>query len=175
MKKILIIDTGGTFNKVYNPITGDLDIEKEGNALKSIAKNWLVAFKKLNIIGKDSLDMTQQDREEILQAIKKTDFKSVIVIHGTDTIDKTAQYLADAKLNREIVLTGAMVPFSINPIEATANLALAYGYLQRLDQDGIYIALNGIVNIYNRVIKNREKGKFEEATVYKNKIQSLAI
>ena len=170
MKKILIIDTGGTFNKVYNPLTGSLDIEKEGKALKSIAKEWLIELKSLNIIGKDSLDMTQNDREKILQTIKKSNFKRIIIVHGTDTIDKTAKHLAEAKLNREIILTGAMVPFSINPIEATANLALAYGYLQILDQNGIYIALNGTVDTYDKVIKNRKKGKFERATVYENKI-----
>jgi L-asparaginase len=166
----LIIDTGGTFNKVYNPLTGSLDIEKSGEAIDTIAKNWLVEFEVINIIGKDSLDMIESDREEILQTIKKSTFNSVIIIHGTDTIDKTAKYLAKAKLGREIILTGAMVPFSINPIEATANLALAYGYIERLDREGVYIALNGSVNLYNRVIKNREKGKFEETTVYKNKI-----
>ena len=170
MKKILIIDTGGTFNKVYNPLTGSLDIEKSGEAIDTIAKNWLVEFEVINIIGKDSLDMIESDREEILQTIKKSTFNSVIIIHGTDTIDKTAKYLAKAKLGKEIILTGAMVPFSINPIEATANLALAYGYIERLDREGVYIALNGSVNRYNRVIKNREKGKFEETTVYKNKI-----
>jgi L-asparaginase len=170
VKKILIIDTGGTFNKVYKPLTGSLDIEKSGEAIDTIAKNWLVEFEVINIIGKDSLDMIESDREEILQTIKKSTFNSVIIIHGTDTIDKTAKYLAKAKLGREIILTGAMVPFSINPIEATANLALAYGYIERLDREGVYIALNGSVNLYNRVIKNREKGKFEETTVYKNKI-----
>jgi len=170
VKKILIIDTGGTFNKIYNPLTGSLDIEKDGTALTNIAKEWLVELEAINIIGKDSLDMTPNDREEILQTIKKSNFRSIIVIHGTDTIDKTALYLANAKLNREIILTGAMVPFSINPIEATANLALAYGYMQRLEQQGIYIALNGIVDGYERVIKNREKGKFEGSTVYENKI-----
>ena len=170
MKKILIIDTGGTFNKVYNPLTGDLDIEKSGKASRDIAKEWLVKLEVINIISKDSLEMTQEDREEIAETIKSSSFRSIIVIHGTDTIDKTATYLDRAKLDREILLTGAMVPFSINPIEATANLALAYGYLQGLEQNGIYIALNGIVNSYEKVVKNREKGKFEEATVYKNKI-----
>ena len=170
MKKILIIDTGGTFNKVYNPITGNLDIEKEGSAIKSIANSWIVELRTQIIIGKDSLDMVQSDREEILQTIKSSNFKSIIVVHGTDTIDKTAKYLDNAKLDREIILTGAMVPFSINPIEASANLALAYGYLQRLDQNGIYIALNGIVGLFNRVKKNRKEGKFEVTTVYKNKI-----
>ena len=170
MKEILIIDTGGTFNKIYNPLTGSLDIENSGSALKSIAKNWLVELEIINIIGKDSLDMRREEREEILQTIKKSHFKSIIVIHGTDTIDKTAQYLAKAELDIEIILTGSMVPFSINPIEATANLASAYGFLQKLEQKGVYIALNAIINLHNRVEKNREKGKFEETTVYENKL-----
>ncbi|HHD75784.1 MAG TPA: asparaginase, partial [Campylobacterales bacterium] len=57
MKKILIINTGGTFNKVYNPITGQLDIERTGKALNAIASAWLTQFKTINIISKDSLDM----------------------------------------------------------------------------------------------------------------------
>nr|WP_223157459.1 asparaginase domain-containing protein [Sulfurovum sp. bin170] len=165
----MIIDTGGTFNKVYNPITGDLDIDTTGVAIKSITKNWLIELTFINIIGKDSLDMVDNDREKILQTIQSSNCKSIIVIHGTDTIDKTAQYLLNVKMDREIILTGAMVPFSINPIEATANLTSAYGYLQKLEQNGLYIALNGIINFYNRVKKNREKGKFEETMVYKNK------
>ena len=67
MKKILIINTGGTFNKVYNPLSGNLDIEPTGKAIKSIAKHWLSKLKIKNIIGKDSLEMTQKDRELIAQ------------------------------------------------------------------------------------------------------------
>ncbi len=161
MKKILIINTGGTFNKVYNPLTGNLDIEPNGNAIKSIAKHWLSNFKIINIIGKDSLDMNDSDRDYIIETIKKCNEKSIIVIHGTDTIDKTAQYLDQAQLNKEIILTGAMVPYSINPIEATANLASAYGYINSINKNGVYIAMNGIIKDYRGVIKNKEKGYFE--------------
>ena len=161
MQKILIISTGGTFNKIYNPITGELDIDKNSKALKDIAKNWLTQFEIVNIIGKDSLDMIDSDREEILKIIKSSTYKKIIVIHGTDTIDITAQYLYSGKLNKTIVLTGAMVPFSINPIEATANLASAYGYIQSLNQNHIFIVMNGLMNSYDKVIKNREKGYFE--------------
>lgn len=163
MKKILIINTGGTFNKVYNPITGELDIDKEGIALKEISKLWLNRFEIINIIGKDSLDMTDEDREEILKIIKESSKKRVIVVHGTDTIDITAQYLEDAKLNRKIVLTGAMVPFSINPIEATANFSSAYGYILKVNQKGVHIAMNGKVKNHKRVTKNKEKGYFEKS------------
>jgi L-asparaginase len=114
MKKILIINTGGTFNKIYNPITGELDIDTKNNALKSISQAWLIEFNTLNIIGKDSLEMTQKDREEILYHIKQSSYQEIIIVHGTDTMDQTAKYLAEAKLNKRIVLTGSMVPFSIN-------------------------------------------------------------
>ena len=161
MKKILIIHTGGTFNKIYNPLTGNLDIDKEGKALKEIERFWLNRFEIINIIGKDSLEMTKQDRAEILKAIKNSNEKRVIIIHGTDTMDKTANYLAKAKLDKKIVLTGAMVPYSINPVEATANFSSAYGYVLGINQKGVHISMNGRIKNHKRVIKNKEKGYFE--------------
>jgi L-asparaginase len=161
MKKILVINTGGTFNKIYNPLTGNLDIDKKGKALKEIEKFWLNTFKIINIIGKDSLDMTKQDRAEILKVIRNSSEKRVIIIHGTDTMDKTANYLAKAKLNKKIVLTGAMVPYSINPVEATANFSSAYGYLLGINKKGVHISMNGRIKNHKRVIKNKEKGYFE--------------
>ncbi len=161
MQKILIINTGGTFNKIYNPINGDLEIDKSGLAVETIAKYWLTKFKVINIIGKDSLDMNDSDRKKILKTIKKSKYKRVIIIHGTDTIDKTASYLNLANLNKKIILTGAMKPFSINPIEATANLSSAYGYLLQLKENGLFIAMNSKIDLYSRVIKNRGKGYFE--------------
>ncbi len=162
MKKILIINTGGTFNKVYNPLTGNLDIDSHGDALKSIAEHWLRDFKMINIIGKDSLDINEKDRELMVRTIKEHKEQTIMIVHGTDTIDKTAHHLDLAQLNREIILTAAMVPYSINPIEATANFASAYGYINAVDKRAVYIAMNGVIKDYKRVIKNKEKGYFEE-------------
>ena len=163
MKKILIINTGGTFNKIYNPLTGNLDIEPTGNAINAISKAWLTPLKLKNIIGKDSLDMTDRDREVILQEIQNSQEKNIIIVHGTDTMDKTAQYLNNAKLKKKIVLTGAMVPYAINPIESTSNLASSYGFIQGVQGFGIYISMNGIIKDYKRVVKNKEKGYFEKS------------
>ncbi|CAA6827383.1 MAG: asparaginase [uncultured Sulfurovum sp.] len=163
MKKILIINTGGTFNKVYNPLTGDLEIEARGSAIKSIAKAWLTNFKILNIIGKDSLEMTQEDREIIVNKIQKVKEKNIIIVHGTDTMDKTAKHLALSKLNKKIILTGAMVPYSINPTESTSNLCSSYGYIQALKEKGVFISMNGVIKDYKRVVKNKEKGYFEKS------------
>ena len=82
------------------------------------------------------------------------------MVHGTDTMDVTAEYLAEGELDKCIVLTGAMIPYSIDPVEATANLASAYGYLQALEKDGVYIAMNGALDTYSKVKKNRKKGCF---------------
>ena len=161
MKKIIVVNTGGTFNKVYNPLTGNLEIETTGNALKEITKHWLKALKIINIIEKDSLDINDKDRELLVQTINKQTEQTIIIIHGTDTIDKTAQYLNAADLKKEIILTGAMVPYSINPIEATANIASAYGYINAVNKNGIYISMNGVIKDYMSVIKNKEKGYFE--------------
>jgi len=163
MKKILIINTGGTFNKVYNPLTGNLDIEPKGKAIRSIAKAWLTKFKIKNIIGKDSLEMTNEDRKDIIKTIQESDRKNIIIVHGTDTMNITASYLEKANLKKKIILTGAMVPYAIDSIEATANLCSAYGFLENVDKNGVYISMNGIIQDYKRAIKNKEKGYFEES------------
>jgi len=161
MKKIVVINTGGTFNKIYNPITGYLEIDKQGKALQEIEKFWINNFKVINIIGKDSLDIDEKDRAEILETVKACSEKRVIIVHGTDTIDKTAFFLDNAQLGKKIILTGSMVPYSLNPIEATANFASAYGYILGVNQKGVHISMNGRIKNYKRVIKNKEKGYFE--------------
>jgi len=160
MNNILILNTGGTFNKIYNPIKGTLDIDSSNLALKQIEKSWLCKLNYTSIINKDSLDFTNSDREELANFIATSKYKKIVVIHGTDTIDLSAEVVNFANLNKTIVFTGAMVPFSINPTEATANLSLALGYIKQA-QNGVYIALNGVVDRYDKVIKNRELGKFE--------------
>ena len=160
MDKILLISTGGTFNKVYNPKNGKLIIDKTSNAVKKIASHWLCEFDMINLIGKDSLEMDNHDRLELLATISQSEYKKIIIIHGTDTMALTAKYLDDAELEKHIILTGAMVPYAINPVEATANLASAFGYLQTLNNNGIYIVMNGIFGSYAKIKKDRKKGKF---------------
>jgi len=160
MRKIVIISTGGTFNKVYDPLNGELVIDEKSKALEEIASKWLCKFEIINITGKDSLHITNQDRLLLLATINHSEYDDIIVIHGTDTMDSTAKYLTDAEIDKRIVLTGAMVPYSIDPVEATANLASAFGYLQTLTDDGIYITMNGLYGSYNKIIKDKKNAKF---------------
>ena len=160
MKKVLFINTGGTFNKIYDPIKGVLVIEKNSLALKDIASKWLCDFEILNILGKDSLDINARDRLELLATITQSDYENIIIIHGTDTMELTAQYLDDSDLEKNIIMTGAMVPYAIEPTEATANLASSVGYMQAINNHGIYIVMNGVFGLYNEVKKDRQNGKF---------------
>ncbi len=162
MKSILLISTGGTFNKQYNSISGKLEIDTKSSSLVEIGKKWNCAFEVVNIIGKDSLDINNSDRLLLLATINLCKHKKIIIIHGTDTMDTTAEFLSNSRLDRSIILTGAMVPYSIDPVEATANLSSAFAYLQLLDESGIYIAMNGFIGPYDTIIKDRTAGKFIE-------------
>jgi L-asparaginase len=160
VEDILIISTGGTFNKIYNPCTGELEVDAEAQALKQITDKWLCRFKFETIIGKDSLDMDDNDRQRLARMVGEAPQNKIIVIHGTDTMDQSAQKIASENMDKAVVLTGAMMPYSIDPTEATANLASAIGFIASTHPNGVYIAMNGVLGSYDKVAKDREKGRF---------------
>jgi len=162
MEKILIINTGGTFNKRYNPLKGELEVPQDGIAVESILRYcYNTSYELINLVHKDSLDMNEEDRELIAKTIEQSSHTKVLIIHGTDTMDVTATFLALHVKGRIITLTGAMVPFSIDGIEATANLMMALGDLLHQETVGVYIAMHGMVSQHSKIYKNRQKGIFE--------------
>ena len=161
--KITVINTGGTFNKRYNPISGELEVPKDSLGLDEIISYcYNIDFDVLNIISKDSLEMNDDDRELIVKNIQDSKNENIIIVHGTDTMDLTAKYLDEKIKDKTIVLTGAMLPISINKVEATLNFASAIGFLNSNCENGIYISMHGSVKNYKKLIKNREIGKFLE-------------
>ena len=164
MKTILLLSTGGTFNKVYNRINGELEIDNKASAIQLIQKKWLSNYPYDTIINKDSLEFTSKDREILKNYIINSPYSKIIVIHGTDTMHLSAQVVAEANSDKCIIFTGAMVPFSIDPIEATANLSSAIGYLHALHTPSLSIALNGKIAEYSHIQKNRKEGYFEYVT-----------
>ena len=161
--KITVINTGGTFNKRYNPLTGELEVPKDSLALDEIISYcYNIDFDVLNVISKDSLDMSDADREFIVKTIKNCKNENIIIVHGTDTIDLTASFIDENIKDKTIVLTGAMLPISINKVEATLNFASAIGFLNSNCENGIYISMHGSVKNYKKLVKNREIGKFLE-------------
>jgi len=159
---IHFINTGGTFNKRYNSVKGILEVPSDYKAILKILKSSLFnqQYKITQIISKDSLEFTNKDRELLLETIKNIKEDKIIIIHGTDTMKKSAKFVSKIK-DKTIVFCGAMKPFEIDNIEATANLFLAIGFIKNAKK-GIYIAMNGVVNNYKNVEKNYEKGFFYE-------------
>lgn len=162
--KILIINTGGTFNKQYNLLNGKLEINKNNLIIENILNNIYYTNIKPKIqemIYKDSLDILEQDRKELVKVIKKSKYKNIVIVHGTDTMDKTAIYLNKKIKNKKIVLVGAMQPFELEPIESTASLMMAIGFLNTDVKNNIYISMSGIIAKHNKIKKNYKKGLFE--------------
>ena len=162
MKDILIINTGGTFNKRYNPLKGELEVPADGVALKAILQFFPnLSYELKNIIHKDSLDILDSDRQELANLINNSLQRKILILHGTDTKDKTAEFLESSINDKCIVLTGAMVPFSIDGIEATANFSMALGTLLQEPKNGVFIAMHGLVEEHSKVFKNRAMGIFQ--------------
>lgn len=157
---MLILNTGGTFNKRYDSKSGELIVPADNAAIDSIISVFSNPMAVVGLLYKDSLEMTRDDRELLAKTIIQCDEKFIIIVHGTDTMDLSAQHLSQLALEKVIVFTGAMVPFSIDTIEATANLSMAIGYARNAS-NGVYIVMQGVCGSYDKVIKNRELGQFE--------------
>lgn len=159
--KITVLNTGGTFNKRYNPISGQLEVPSDNIALDKIVKSCFnIEFEIKNIVSKDSLDFTQEDRELILQNIINSKNDKIIIIHGTDTVDLTAKFIEDKIENKKVVFTGAMVPMSIDEVEATMNFSQAIGFLNAPIKNGIYLSMHGSVIEHSKLKKDRSVGQF---------------
>ncbi len=157
---IRIIITGGTFDKRYDEIEGQLTFKKSHlpQILRQARVTVPVALERNQLI--DSLYMTDDDRRRILEACHKAGERQIVIIHGTDTMVETARLLGEAQLDQTIVLTGAMVPYRVFDSDALFNLGFSLGVVQLLPA-GVYVAMNGRFFPYEKVHKNRQKGIFE--------------
>ena len=156
--KILV--TGGTFDKEYDEITGKLYFKE--THMKEILKlgrsQANVCVKKLMLM--DSLDMKSADREIILKNCKNAKEKQIVVTHGTDTMTRTARVIDRGRLNKTIVLTGAMIPYKFGSSDGLFNLGGAIAYASTSIQ--VVFAMNGRCFKWNKVKKNKSTGVFEE-------------
>ena len=110
---------------------------------------------------KDSIYMTDRDREKILQSCKDCKEDKIIITHGTDTMVDTAKLLGIKIKNKTIVLTGALYPEIVRESDAVFNLGGAIAGVQALGK-GVYIIIDGRVFTWNNVRKNKRKGIFEK-------------
>ena len=158
---IRIFITGGTFDKEYNEITGQLFFKDTHmpELLKLGRSRIDVDIRTLMMI--DSLEMTDSDRELIARHCREADEAQIIITHGTDTMAATAALLAQLVQNKTIVLTGAMIPYMFGSSDGLFNLGSALAFVQTLPA-GVYVAMNGRYFKAGNVRKNRQTGAFEE-------------
>lgn len=158
---VRILITGGTFDKEYDEIKGKLFFDKTHiKELLDLGRCKLeVNISTLMLI--DSLIMTNQDRLRIKNSCKEVYEKQIVITHGTDTMTKTAKILAKEKLDKTIVLTGAMIPYDFGSSDGLFNVGSALAFSQALPS-GVYIAMNGKYFQWDSVEKNRGTGIFEK-------------
>lgn len=165
--QIKILITGGTFDKEYDEIAGRLFFKDTHlpEMLKLGRCGLDVQLRTVMMI--DSLEMTDSDRQLILDQCKKSSEDKIVITHGTDTMVETAQLLANGIQGKTIVLTGAMIPYAFGSSDGLFNLGSALSFVQALPH-GVYIAMNGKCFSWDNVQKNRERGEFEEKIGSKN-------
>ena len=156
-----IMNTGGTFNKRYNPLNGRLEVPFDNEAVESIVASFSYDVAIAGMIYKDSLQMEQSDRDQLAAILKADDEEVFVVVHGTDTMDLTARTLSEHLDDRVVVLVGSMVPYSIDHTEASLNLGMALGFAATQPPAGVYICMSGIIAPHDRIRKNRTEGRFE--------------
>lgn len=158
---IRLFVTGGTFDKEYDEIRGELYFKDTHlNEMLALGRSKLdVEVRTLMMI--DSLEMTEEDRKLIVEQCRKAKERYIVITHGTDTMEVTARALGEAALaDKTIVLTGAMIPFAFGSSDGLFNLGSALAFVQALPT-GVYVAMNGRYFTWDRVHKNRERGEFE--------------
>jgi L-asparaginase len=158
---IRIFITGGTFDKEYNELTGELFFKDSHlpEMLKLGRCKTEVEIRTLMMI--DSLNMTPGDRELIMRQCQGAQEDKIVITHGTDTMADTAKILAESIKNKTIVITGAMIPYKFGSSDGLFNLGSALAFVQTLP-NGVYIAMNGRYFNWNNVRKNKKTGQFEE-------------
>jgi L-asparaginase len=160
--KMLFIQAGGTIDKDYPKLTNGYGFEITEPASQRILKriNPSFEYKVIEVLKKDSLDITEAERDLIVAACQRSDYERIVITHGTDTMLKSAAKLAVIN-DKTIVLTGAAKPEHFKESDADFNLGTAIGAIQSLPH-GVYIAMHGRVLPYDKSIRESVTGQFVE-------------
>lgn len=159
MTKIHIFTTGGTIDKVYFDAKSKYEVGPP-NIERVLGEMTLsVDYCVTSLMRKDSLEITDEDRRIVSEAISGCSEKLILVTHGTDTMVETAKVLAEIE-GKTIVLTGALEPALFKTSDALFNIGCALAAVQTA-APGVYITMNGTVFPYDKVWKNVEQNRFE--------------
>lgn len=159
--ELVFIQTGGTIDKDYPHISKGWAFEFGEPATKRmLAKlNPSFDYEIVTAFQKDSLEISDNDRNLLVNLIQNRNENKFIITHGTDTIIETASYLAKHIKNKLIILTGAMRPERFSNSEAPINIGSAIA-VANLKNQGVYVTMHGVVKEYHEMKRHQETGKF---------------
>jgi L-asparaginase len=160
MEPVLVLTTGGTIDKQYFDATSEYQIKDSFVPRLLAIARVTHPFECRELLHKDSLDLTDEDRALIFANVRAATQSHIVVTHGTDTMTQTARVLAAVR-GKTIVLTGALAPARFNESDAAFNLGMAFAAAQTAPP-GVYIAMNGSVFAGDRVVKDRAQQRFVE-------------
>ena len=169
MRRIIVITTGGTIEKTFDERTGSL--ENRGSIIRRMLRRIRLEDTETRIVelmSKDSLLMNDADRERIVAAVKDAlaapGLSGVVILHGTDTLDRTGEALhaAIGVPAVPVVLTGAMRPFEMKRSDALQNLTEALFAVGVLDP-GVFCVAHGRALRFPGVVKDRSRSTFVRA------------
>ncbi|CAH1794406.1 unnamed protein product [Owenia fusiformis] len=160
--EVLVIQTGGTIDKDYPRATGGYAFEICDSAAKKILTRLPLSgnFQFKTICKKDSQEMTLDDRKQLVKVIEASPIQKILVTHGTDTLIDSASFVADNNKGKLIVFTGAKKPEIFKDSDAEFNIGVAVGALRCIEGTGVYVAMNGRVSPWDKVIRDIETGYF---------------
>ena len=160
MEPIRILVTGGTFDKEYNELTGELFFHSTHTGEMLRLGRCLLEVEIETLMMIDSLQMTDDGRRQILERYLAVAENRIVITHGTDTMAETAAVLGSELKGKTVVLTGAMVPYTFGSSDGLFNLGTAMAFVQTLGE-GVYVAMNGRCFPWDSVRKDKARGVFE--------------
>jgi L-asparaginase len=155
---ILVLTTGGTIDKAYFDALSEYQIVESGIPALIAEARVALPFRVLELMRKDSLELTDADRDLIAAAVREAPERHVVITHGTDTMTETAKVLGGIA-DKTVVLTGALSPARFAETDAPFNLGMAFATAQ-VAAPGVWIAMSGQVFDGLKVRKDRAAGKF---------------
>jgi L-asparaginase len=158
MQPIKIFTVGGTIDKIYFDAKSSYEVGPPNieEILAELSLN--IDYEVTSLMQKDSLDMSDEDRELIRTSVSQATADRIVITHGTDTMVATAERLSDVR-DKTIVLTGALAPAIFKTSDAMFNIGAAITAVQTMPT-GVYIAMNGQIFDHDKVLKDTEKNKF---------------
>ena len=158
MLKIKIFSVGGTIDKIYFDAKSTYEVGPPNisTVLSELSLN--IDYSVSSLFQKDSLEMTDADREIIFNHVRDAEEDLIIITHGTDTMVDTAKVLSEIK-DKTIVLTGALEPALFKTSDAIFNIGCAIAAIQSLPAN-VYIAMNGQIFLHDNVVKDLENNRF---------------